>query len=164
MDLTRERTRYWQRLEKLLEDALIKLSSVASRLDTLSARDMIEALIAGERDPRRLADLARGTMKAKRSALIAALDGRFDDHHASWRGCCSTRSTPSPPRSPRSLPASSTLLADVRTNPSATVNRDRDTATGTPRARDHARFTDAAADRRRAARRDPRHRPGTARR
>ena len=82
MDLTRERTRYWQRLEKLLEDALIKLSSVASTLDTLSARDMIEALIAGERDPHRLADLARGRMKAKRSALITALDGRFDDHHA----------------------------------------------------------------------------------
>ena len=82
VDLTRERTRYWQRLEKLLEDALIKLSSVASTLDTLSARDMIEALIAGERDPRRLADLARGRMKTKRSALIKALDGRFDDHHA----------------------------------------------------------------------------------
>ena len=81
-DLTRERTRYWQRLEKLLEDALIKLSSVASTLDPLSVRDMIEALIAGERDPRRLADLARGRMKTKHSALIAALDGRFDDHHA----------------------------------------------------------------------------------
>ena len=43
---------------------------------------MIEALIAGERDPRRLAELARGRMKTKRSELIAALDGRFDDHHA----------------------------------------------------------------------------------
>ena len=77
-DLTRERTRYWQRLEKLLEDALIKVSSVASRLDGLSVRDMLEALIAGERDPHRLADLARGRLKAKHSALIAALDGRFD--------------------------------------------------------------------------------------
>lgn len=82
VDLTRERTRYWQRLEKLLEDALIKLSSVASTLDTLSTRDMIEALIAGERDPRRLADLARGRMAVKRPALIKALDGRFDEHHA----------------------------------------------------------------------------------
>jgi transposase len=82
VDLTRERTRYWQRLEKLLEDALIKLSSVASSLGTLSARDMVEALIAGERDPRRLADLARARMKTKRPALIKALDGRFDDHHA----------------------------------------------------------------------------------
>jgi transposase len=45
VDLTRERTRYWQRLEKLLEDALIKISAVASKLDTLSTRDMIEALI-----------------------------------------------------------------------------------------------------------------------
>jgi transposase len=58
------------------------VSSVASTLDTLSVRDMLEALIAGERDPRRLADLARGRLTAKRSALIAALDGRFDDHHA----------------------------------------------------------------------------------
>ena len=82
VDLTRERTRYWQRLEKLLEDALIKVSAVASTLDTLSARDMLEALIAGERDPRRLADLARGRMKTKRAALIEALTGRFDDHHA----------------------------------------------------------------------------------
>ena len=81
-DLTRERSRYWQRLEKLLEDAAIKVSAVASTLDTLSTRDMIEALIAGERDPRRLAELARGRMKTKRSELIAALDGRFDDHHA----------------------------------------------------------------------------------
>lgn len=81
-ELTRERTRYWQRLEKLLEDALIKLSAVASRLDGLSARDMLEALIAGERDPHRLADLARGRLKVKHRELIAALDGRFDDHHA----------------------------------------------------------------------------------
>ena len=80
--LTQDRSRYWQRLEKLLEDALIKVSSVASTLDTLSTRDMIEALIAGERDPRRLAALARGRMKAKHSELITALDGRFDDHHA----------------------------------------------------------------------------------
>jgi len=81
-DLTRERTRYWQRLEKLLEDALIKISAVASSLDTMSARDMVEALIAGERDPQALARLARGRMKAKHAALIEALTGRFDDHHA----------------------------------------------------------------------------------
>ena len=46
-DLTRERTRHYSRLEKLLEDALIKVSAVASKLDTLSVRDMLEALIAG---------------------------------------------------------------------------------------------------------------------
>jgi transposase len=82
IDLTRERSRYWQRLEKLLEDALIKVSAVASTLDTLSVRDMLEALIAGERDPRRLADLARGRMRVKHAALVEALTGRFDDHHA----------------------------------------------------------------------------------
>jgi transposase len=81
-DLTRERTRYWQRLEKLLEDSLIKVSAVASSLDTLSVRDMLEALIAGERDPGVLASLARGRMKTKHAALVEALTGRFDDHHA----------------------------------------------------------------------------------
>ena len=81
VDLTHERTRHWQRLEKLLEDALIKVSSVASTLTTLSTRDMIEALIAGQRDPRVLAGLARGRMRAKNTELVAALNGRFDDHH-----------------------------------------------------------------------------------
>jgi transposase len=80
-DLTRERTRHWQRLEKLLEDALIKVTTVASRIDTMSVREMIEAMIAGQRDPRKLADLARGRMKAKHAALVEALTGRFDDHH-----------------------------------------------------------------------------------
>jgi len=82
VDLTRERSRYWQRLEKLLEDALIKVSCVASTLDTLWVRDMLDALIAGERDPRRLADLARGRMRTQRTALVEALRGRFDHHHA----------------------------------------------------------------------------------
>jgi transposase len=81
-DLTRERTRYWQRLEKLLEDSLIKVSSVASSLGTISARDMLEALIAGERDPKVLAGLARGRMRVKHAALVEALTGNFDDHHA----------------------------------------------------------------------------------
>ncbi|MEO3876580.1 IS110 family transposase [Nonomuraea sp. B12E4] len=81
-DLTRERTRYWSRLEKLLEDSLIKVSAVAGSLDTASARDMIEALISGQRDPRVLAELARGRMRAKNAALVEALRGSFDDHHA----------------------------------------------------------------------------------
>jgi transposase len=81
-DLVRERARHWQRLEKLLEDALIKVSAVASHLGTASARDMVEALIAGERDPQKLASLARGRMKAKHAALVEALTGRFDAHHA----------------------------------------------------------------------------------
>jgi transposase len=79
--LVRERTRFWGQLEKLLERALIKISDVASTLDTRSCRDMIEALIAGQRNPRILADLARGAMRRKRAALIEALDGRFEDHH-----------------------------------------------------------------------------------
>jgi transposase len=81
-ELVQERTRHWSRLEKLLERALIKVTSVASAIDTMSCRDMIEALIAGQRDPRALADLARGKMRAKRKALTEALDGRFEDHHA----------------------------------------------------------------------------------
>jgi transposase len=81
-DLTRERTRHYARLEKLLEDALIKVSAVASKIDTKSVRDMVEALIAGERDPRVLAGLARGRMKAKHDRLVQALTGKFDDHHA----------------------------------------------------------------------------------
>jgi transposase len=81
-DLTRERTRHYSRLEKLLEDALIKVSAVASKLDTLSVRDMLEALIGGERDPQVLASLARGRMRAKHDRLVQALTGKFDDHHA----------------------------------------------------------------------------------
>ena len=80
-ELVEERSRHKQRLEKLLEDALIKLSSVATDLLGVSARAMIEALIAGERDPKVLADLARGKLNAKRAALLEALNGRFDDHH-----------------------------------------------------------------------------------
>jgi transposase len=79
--LVQERTRCWQRLEKLLEGALVKLSAVASKLTTLSAQDMIRAMIAGERDPRVLAGLARTRMKARHDDLVQALDGMFDDHH-----------------------------------------------------------------------------------
>jgi transposase len=81
-ELVAERTRHWSRLEKLLERALIKVTSVASAIDTMSCRDMIEALIAGQRNPSALADLARGKMRAKRKALAEALNGRFEDHHA----------------------------------------------------------------------------------
>lgn len=81
-DFVRERARHYQRLEKLLEDSLIKVTSVASRLDAISVRVMVEALIAGERDPQVLAGLARGRLKTKHAALVEALTGRFDDHHA----------------------------------------------------------------------------------
>jgi transposase len=84
--LVQERTRCFQRLEKLLESALVKVSSVASKLTTVSAQDMIKAMIAGQRDARVLAGLARGRMKAKRDDLIEALDGMFDDHHGELAG------------------------------------------------------------------------------
>jgi transposase len=81
-DLVHERTRYWARLEKLLERALIKISSVASTLDTDSCRAMIEALIRGERNPRVIADLAIGKMRPKRAELAEALDGGWQPHHS----------------------------------------------------------------------------------
>jgi len=82
VDLVEDRSRQVQRLEKLLEDALIKLSTVATDIMGVSGRAMIDALIAGERDPQVLAELARGRMRVKRAALVEALTGRFDDHHA----------------------------------------------------------------------------------
>jgi len=81
-DLTQDRARHKQRLEKLLEDALIKLSTVATDIFGKSGRAMVEALIAGERDPHVLADMALGKLRPKHSALVEALNGRFDDHHA----------------------------------------------------------------------------------
>jgi transposase len=81
-DLVHERTRCLQRLEKLLEDAMVKITSVAR--DGLKAKSvvaMVQALIAGERDPRQLADLAKGPLRAKKDALAEALDGMFDSHH-----------------------------------------------------------------------------------
>ena len=82
LDLTRDRSRHVQRLEKLLEDALIKLSTVATDIMGKSGRAMLEALTAGERDPGVLAGLARGRMRVKHAALVQALTGRFDAHHA----------------------------------------------------------------------------------
>jgi len=80
--LIEARTSELQRLAKVLEDSGIKIDSVASALTTLSARDMIEALIAGQRDPAVLADLARGVMRKKIPALTMACAGRFSDQHA----------------------------------------------------------------------------------
>ncbi len=80
--LIQSRTSELQRLGKVLQDAGVKIDSVASSLSTKSARDMIEALIGGQRDPRVLADLARGVMRSKIPDLSMALAGRFGDHHA----------------------------------------------------------------------------------
>ncbi|WP_344297993.1 IS110 family transposase, partial [Agromyces neolithicus] len=88
-DLTRTRThlvqeenREWARLEKNLEDSGIKLSSVVSTLKIVSARRMLDALVAGERDPHVLAGMAHTSMLKKSGALVEALTGRFTDHHA----------------------------------------------------------------------------------
>ena len=80
--LIREQTREKQRMEKLLEDAQIKLSSVISELFGVSGRQMIEAMIAGQRNPTVLAEMAQGRMRAKIPVLREALSGRFEDHHA----------------------------------------------------------------------------------
>jgi transposase len=83
-DLTAERTREKQRVEKLLESVAIKLSSVVTDLHGVTGRDIMDHLIAGERNPKALAQLARGRARRKISELEAALDGAefFTDAHA----------------------------------------------------------------------------------
>jgi transposase len=83
-DLTEERTREKQRAEKLLESAAIKLSSVVTDLHGVTGRDIMDHLIAGERSPRVLAQLARARARRKIAELEAALDGAefFTDDHA----------------------------------------------------------------------------------
>jgi transposase len=83
-DLTGERTREKQRAEKLLESAAIKLSSVVTDLHGVTGRDIMEHLIAGERNPKVLAQLARARARRKISQLEEALDGAefFTGHHA----------------------------------------------------------------------------------
>jgi len=77
-----ERTRETQRLDKVLQDAGIKLSSVASDILGKSGRDMLDALVAGSRDPEVLAELARGRLRSKIPLLQSALSGRFGPNHA----------------------------------------------------------------------------------
>ncbi len=80
-DLVGVRTAEKQRVEKLLEDAQIKLSVVASDIFGVSGRAMLAALIAGERDPKVLAQLARTRLRAKLGQLEEAFTGHFTDHH-----------------------------------------------------------------------------------
>lgn len=82
VDLIEARTAEKQRVEKLLEDAQIKLSVVVSDIFGVSGRDMMAALVAGERDPKVLARMARGSMRSKTARLQEAFTGRFSDHHA----------------------------------------------------------------------------------
>jgi transposase len=86
--LIQEHTAEAQRIQKTLEDAGIKLDSVAAEVLGVSARAMLTALVAGERDPEVLAELARGTLRKKIPALRQALRGRFRDHHALLIGMC----------------------------------------------------------------------------
>ena len=80
--LIQDRTREANRLHKLLEDAGLKLASVATDVLGASGRAMLTALVAGTTDPAVLADLARGRLRAKLPALRQALTGRFRAHHA----------------------------------------------------------------------------------
>jgi transposase len=81
-DLVAVRTAEKQRVEKLLEDAQIKLSVVASDIFGVSGRAMLAALVAGERDPKVLAQLARTRLRAKLGLLVEAFSGFFTDQHA----------------------------------------------------------------------------------
>ena len=80
--ITQERTREINRLEKLLEDAGIKLSSVATDITGVSGRLMLAALIDGRDDPAAIADLAKRRLRSKIPALTEALNGHFTAHHA----------------------------------------------------------------------------------
>ena len=99
-DLTRYRKRLiqahtseCQRIHKTLEDAGIKLDSVASDVLGVSCREMIAALCAGERNPDALAELARGRLRKKIPDLRQALHGRFREHHALMIGLCLDHTT-----------------------------------------------------------------------
>ena len=82
VQLVRDRTREWQRLEKLLEGALVKLSSAVSRLARAkTARDILEALADGQRDPKTLAAMAAGQIKGGRAAVEQALEGMLPGEH-----------------------------------------------------------------------------------
>jgi transposase len=79
--LVREVAQHTQRLQKVLEDANLKLAAVVSNILGVSGRAILAAVVSGETDPERLAELARGRLKASRTALVDALHGRITDHH-----------------------------------------------------------------------------------
>ncbi len=79
--LVEERARVTNRLQMVLEDANVKLAAVVTDVRGVSARAILEALVAGESDPTTLADLARGRLRAKRELLTRAVVGRFTAHH-----------------------------------------------------------------------------------
>lgn len=79
--LVRELSRHIQRIQKTLEDANLKLTEVVSDVVGVSGRAILQALVAGETDPERLADLTQGRLKASRASLVAALQGHLTPHH-----------------------------------------------------------------------------------
>jgi len=79
--LVREVSQHSSRIQKLLEDANLKLGSVLSNVLGKSGRAILEALIDGQSDPEKLADLAQGTARKKRAELIEALHGRIRPRH-----------------------------------------------------------------------------------
>jgi transposase len=79
--VTQDRTRVVNRIEAVLEDANIKLSSVVTDIMGVSAQAMVQSLLRGERDTAQLAELAQGRMRAKRSQLQTALEGNLQPHH-----------------------------------------------------------------------------------
>ena len=101
--LVRERSSHIQRLQKTLEDANIKLDSVVTDIIGLTGRAMLEALIAGETDPGKLAALAHYRIQAPPARLREALRGRVMSTTAFCCGCIFSRSTPSTPLLPRSI-------------------------------------------------------------
>jgi transposase len=82
MAFVNQRSQVRNRIHKVLEDAGIKLSCVAANILGVSGRAMLDALLAGQREPKVLAGLARGRLKRKVVGLVAALEGRFNEHHA----------------------------------------------------------------------------------
>ncbi|MDQ5851579.1 MAG: IS110 family transposase, partial [Chloroflexota bacterium] len=76
-----DRTRIVNRIQKVLEDANLKLAAVATDLQGVSAQAILRALLAGQDDPHALADLARGKLRTKQAELERALTGHFRPHH-----------------------------------------------------------------------------------
>ena len=79
--LIQERSRHVNRLQKVLEDANLKLASVITDVMGKTGRTILHALVEGQDDPQRLADLAQGSVQSKREQLTLALHGRLKDHH-----------------------------------------------------------------------------------
>jgi hypothetical protein len=91
VELRQSQNRVANRIQKLLEQANVKLSSVVSDTLGVSGRHMLDAIIAGEDDAERLAQLARGRLKGKSPQLQQALEGRVREHHRFLSRNSSTR-------------------------------------------------------------------------